>query len=507
MAMEDALFVMSYNNPFRSHPLPLLRSTAAATTRVPEPPRRSQAPAASWFAGWTAPSVPSPPPRSRARSAAAAAIVIHDDPRDRAAVAERGEGSPALAGAQRAPAASQRDGSGATPGEGSVDGMDLHEMSLDELPPYPDPERPRQTKTVTASVPRKALLEEFPTPRTRAAFAAPAAGPSSPKCDEATFPGFALFQMARAHHHLGRHSAALDKTTECLTLQRKCFGGCGSSSATAAGGAVGHEATDANGATLTALELRSSFVTGVGSSVLGMLTGSATTGRDRHRGNGHPQPSLRTNPVLSNSSTTLVSQYPSHPCVARTLLLRGHLLARCDRNEDGGDPALCFQAMQHAEMGVDAIRRRPGPTDDAALAPALLLLGDLRSRAGRHAAADEAYREALRLLRDARAGLRAGLAAGDGGDAAATAARARRLARGTRDLAAAWARQGDSCRRQGQHARASRCYREASRLLARRDGGAARRDGDARRSVARRINSRRAVERQVAGHWDDPGAI
>ena len=296
MAMEESLLVTRFN--------PFHRPASAATTSTasdPDGAPRSHAPA-SWFGAWAEPAAVATSRPVAQSVASAAAIVIHDDAPQR----------------RRAAAPSRR----ASPVERSVDDLNLDEMDLGGLPPYPDHVhgRPRQTEKATAAPPRP-LLQEFPAPGTRTA----SAPPSVPKGDDATFPGFALFEMARAQQRLGRHSEALGTTAECLTLQRERLGERGGGAVPTPGSAGEEGAADAN---LTALDLRTSFVTDLSSSVLGMLKGSATRGHDCQPAKGRPpHPSLHLNQRLFSSSSTLASQYPLHPCVARTLLLRGRLLA------------------------------------------------------------------------------------------------------------------------------------------------------------------------------------
>lgn len=249
------------------------------------------------------------------------------------------------------------------------------------------------------------------------------------------FPGFALYQTATAQQTMGHLSKALDATTECLLFQKVALVHSGNNS-----GSNSHHGTpvtsirkgsgDANDGnnvaattTMTPLDLRSSSLTGVASSLVGVVqsfsspNASATASAHgqsppRHQQNQyHQSPKHPQNhPMLSNSITNMIAQYPTHSCIAQTLFLRGRLLAQCGLID--GDSSLLQQAVQHVQMAI-AIQRKvlllsnSSPSsliiinaNKEEMASPLLFLGNIKCTLGQFDEADAAYEEAISILKE-----------------------------------------------------------------------------------------------------------
>ena len=259
-----------------------------------------------------------------------------------------------------------------------IDG-DRRDTLQESLPPYPERSPPRETATARNRQPSSSLLQEFPK---RKLIKRPANTVGSYTSSrekqieakrEATFPGFALHQQAKMYRTLGDHSKALDITTECLAFQKRALQP-----------NLGDAAIELDGSPVedddiaTPLDLRSTYLAGVGSSVRGVVKSLRSNGVADEM---HPIPT---------SSETLAAQYPAHPCMVETLLLRGHMMQSCFRC--GGDASLLSEAGRTVEMAV-ALQRKMGTLED--LAAPLVLLGNLQTELKRFEKADLAYREAL----------------------------------------------------------------------------------------------------------------
>jgi len=383
------------------------------------------------------------------------------------------------------------------------------------------------------------LLEEFRKPEAKATTSAIAkdrikSNSSQTHCstviqlrhkqifEESTFPGFALFQMAKARYSLGRYSQALDITTECLSFQKKCFAGNKGSDGTAAAavaaakgvanpkkveatnnpnsshaGLIRRGSGDGND-TMTALDLRSTFVTGVGSSVLGVVKSLKASSEAVMDGGSSKKGKHSHHPMLSKSVAIMVSQYPSHPCVAHTLLLRGNLLAKCGLREFGED------AIRQVEMAI-TIQRNLAISDEEELAAPLLFLANMKTGLGRFEEADVAYREALFILREVRSSVKKDhLKAVRRDDANVASNCVQYLKRITGEIATALYLRGKSYHRQRMHSEAFGCYNNALIML--KKIGASRGNPSVER-IARCMKKRCAFEKLVSGYWDDSGII
>ncbi|KAL7538687.1 hypothetical protein ACHAWF_006178 [Thalassiosira exigua] len=442
-------------------------------------------------------------------------------------------------------------------GDDGSEGIDkVHEM---DLPPYPDPKAPRTTARQPTGPPDKSLLEDFPKPAAAAAVntnanvrsasasnvtasvrpasasnasavAAPPPDrrrrlpPLAPRGDETTFPGFALVQIAESRRRMGKTDEALGAVAECLAFQRASFGGGGAglaSGGAAAGAGTGTGANAAGSAAdkagkkaggqadaksggaaaphavpagaMTPLDLRASFVAAAGTGVLGAVRSL----QDSHRrvvqraGDG----------TASNSVAIAASHYPSVPCVARALLLRGRLLY--DRGMACGEAAPFVEAARHAEMAA-FILRKVGVSHEELAAP-LAVLGEARTRLGHLEEADVALGEAVAVLGDARSGAeRDRRDAAGAGDAEAESDCAGRLDRIAREYAAALFLRGKSYHRRRSHVQAFDCYNQALVVVGKlKKGNGHLRKELAVKRIVRCMKHRCALEKLVSDYWDD----
>ena len=399
-----------------------------------------------------------------------------------------------------------------------------------DLPPYPEPKAiAPQTQTINASPPNNGtLLQDFPasvpklTTQTTASSIASKNTPGSNPVkssfqrmpivakEETTFPGFALFQMAKAHYCQGRYSQALDKTTECLALQKLALSGSsegGSSASAAALISKGNNASakadaiptassimnsDAS-AGMTALDLRSTFATSVHSSVRGVvrsLTDSASS----------PKEGQAPHPMLSNSIAIMVSRYPAHACVSQTLLLRGHVLAACCLD----NTSLLVQAVQHVEMSI-AIQRKLLVSDEDELARRLIFLAKLKKQLGQFDEADAVYKEAVFILSAIRPdATNDRLEMMKAEDAEVSSDCAKYLKRITGEIAHAMYLHGKSYHCQRMHAQAFDCYNKAFNMLMKSGAG---KDSLGVKNIAKCMKNRSSLEKLVSAYWDDAGVI
>mmetsp|Transcript_40660 Transcript_40660/g.85418 ORF Transcript_40660/g.85418 Transcript_40660/m.85418 type:complete len:687 (+) Transcript_40660:318-2378(+) len=416
----------------------------------------------------------------------------------------------------------------------------------EQLPSYPVPKDPptSQTHSPSRAKNNEELLVGFPKPKTQKSSTPMTSLRTTPNTgslfrhkqifEESTFPGFALYQMAKARYSLGMYSQALDTTTECLALQKTSLlngnkGGLGSAPAVGAEVAIYQAETNRampKSATtnasphgsvrkgsgdgnehMTPLDLRTTFVAGVGSSVLGVVNSMGSSSSRQQQHSPHP--------MLSNSIAHMVSQYPSHPCVAKTLLLRGRLLAICglhgygeeDDDERGGlvDFSLLVQSTQHVEMAI-AIQRQVVFSDGEELASPLLFLGNMKSRLGHFDEADAAYNEAISILNEVRTAAKLDrLAAIEREDTEGASDCAQYLKRITGELVTALYLQGKSYHCQRKHTEAFDCYNRALNLLKKTSGS--RGKVRVKRSIVRCMKKRHALEKLVSGYCDDIGVI
>ncbi|KAL3810146.1 hypothetical protein ACHAXA_005295 [Cyclostephanos tholiformis] len=388
------------------------------------------------------------------------------------------------------------------------------------LPPYSDPIVPKSEQLESASPNVMPRLEEFP-PSQRAffnrKFTSVQQSPPQRIINEevVSFPGFALYERAKAQYCQGCYSQALDTTTECLAFQKSFLTehGVGSGNSFAAVASVNppvdpiHATTstginpdiisDVNvGASITTpMLLRSAFVTHVGSSVLGaVLSLKPDSPRELRPKDIHP--------MLSNSIAMMISQYPAHHCVVKTLLLRGHVLAACGLDEYDNDLSLIVQAARNVEMAV-AIQRKL--TTDEELAAPLVFLGILKTRLGRFDEAEIAYREAIGILSDIRLNAKsAKLEAIKREDAVSVSDCAMHCTVVSHGMARAFYLRGKGYHCQQKFILAFHYYNKALHLL-RKTGPS--RDSLSVRNIARCMKKSYALEKLVSTYWDDKGTV
>ena len=189
---------------------------------------------------------------------------------------------------------------------------------------------------------------------------------------------------------------------------------------------------------------------------------------------------------------TIIAQYPLHPCIAQTLLLRGRVLADCclyGLDFDGDtDFSLLLQAIRNVEMAVAILRNIDHEYD---LATSLVLLGTLRSLLGHFDEADRAYEEALSLFKALRLAAKY-----DQESAAICEISMRRINEGAAD---AFYRRGKLYQSRRMHEEAFQCYHKSLTLS--KCNGAKRRDGCVRR-VVRCMKNRSAIESIVSSYID-----
>ena len=408
--------------------------------------------------------------------------------------------------------------------------------SLHELPPYPQPRTaaPR-TQTIDAT-PRtnKPLLEDFPPPKhnvTTEINGRTNSGSSSLlqsgnkqqiilKKEETTFPGFALYETAKAQYCQGKYSEAVDTTTECLAFQKLALSA-GSATATAAAQAAKEAASNSKESTpistsvpanpndtmMTPLDLRSTFVTGAASSMLNVVQSLKTDNSPKMMMGQRKLSQQHPHPMLSNSIATLVSQYPTHPCVAQTLLLRGHVLAELYRYDDDDDLSLLVQAVQHVEMSV-AILRKLSITDEELGLP-LVYLGNLKTQLGQFNDADMIFKEAVCILKNVQTNVKQShlYALQTEEDDEVISDCARYLKQITNEISHALYLYGKAYHTQRMHVQAFDCYNQALRLLRKNSVSSAKNRIPEAKNVIRCMKSRCALEKLVSSYWDDVGVV
>jgi tetratricopeptide (TPR) repeat protein len=390
------------------------------------------------------------------------------------------------------------------------------------LPPYVNTSVTK-TKHLLKSASQKVapLLEEFPPSQPavvdmKSTSDAQQSPPQRISDEEViSFPGFALYERAKAQYYQGFYSQALDTTTECLAFQKSFLNerdvGPGNSlaavasinsavgpiHATASTGIVPDIISGVNGgaSTTTPMLYRSSFVTHVGSSVLGaVLSLKPDSSRELRPNDIHP--------MLTNSIGRMISQYPSHHCIVKTLLLRGRVLAACGLDKRDNDLSLIVQAARNVEMAVTIQRKL---IIDEELAAPLLFLGILKTRLGRFDEAEMAYREAVDILSDIRSNAKSTkLEALKSEDPELFSDCAMRCTVVTRGMARAFYLRGKAYHCQKKFIPAFHHYNKALNLS--RNTGPSPGGFDVR-NIARCMKNSYALEKLVSSHWDDKGAV
>lgn len=385
----------------------------------------------------------------------------------------------------------------------SNDGNDT-QIEIFNLHPHPDLDAPHSHTTVPPPRTSKAHDEDFPAFGSGIVSEVSTSVASSGRAEEMTYPGFTLLQTATAQYCLRRYSQALDTTTDCLALQKTFFSheGSGGRSTTASvkGSTNSTEesipATVQNGFNaLTPFDSRSSFAAQIGSSVLGVVRSLKTDNPNKEQLAAKHQ-----HPMLSNTISAMISQYPSKPCVAKTLLLRGHILAACARgpHEYDDDRSLIVQATKNVEMAVAIQRKLPIGND---LAVSLILLGTLKTRLGLHHEAESVYKEAESILRVLRSSAkRYQLDSSKDGCSEKSIS----LIKVTHEIGHTLYLHGKSfhCRR--MYAQAFHFYNRALCLLKRSDSSL---NNAGMKNIVRCMKKHCALEKLVSAYWDDAGVI
>ncbi len=240
----------------------------------------------------------------------------------------------------------------------------------------------------------------------------------------------------------------------------------------------------------------------------------------------HPLP----HSMMANTTTMMISHYPTHSCIAQTLLLRGRVLAECglygchDEDEDGNgsssggngsgggtDFLLLLQAIRHVEMAV-AIQRRitiESNTDEDMsrwkLATPLVFLGIMRAQLANFEEADMAYEEALSILRSVKEKEREYLSSakrqGDNESVNECESCIRQI---DSEIAHVLCLLGRShhCRR--DYEKAFDCYNRGLRLHKRT--GFTKASGSVS-GIRKCMKDKGALEQLVSGYWDDRSTI
>jgi len=369
----------------------------------------------------------------------------------------------------------------------------------------------------------KTLLEEFPSKRNQQTKATDTINntaalsrkgtkkPCTGESEEA-YPGFALYQTARVQYCLGKYNEALDTTTKCLAFQKLALEGNSGALTTSPKKRSpqlmqpSHSARakdDTSNNDMTALDLRSTFVTGVGRSMLGVVQSISTSDSGasaKMQQQSQPPP----HPMLSNLSATVIAQYPLHPCIAQTLLLRGRVLADCGLYGFAGcdgntDFSLMLQAIRNVEMAVAILRKIDQEHD---LATSLALLGTLRTLLGHFNEADRAYEEAISLFRVMRLAAKCDQShAIDKETAAMCEQSIKRINDGAANV---FYRRGKLYQSRRMQEEAFGWYHK-SLVLSKCNG--ANREDDCVRRVVQCMKSRSAMEKVVSAYIDDRSAI
>ena len=403
-----------------------------------------------------------------------------------------------------------------------------------ELPSYPKPKRYRQQHQNHISVKAELLVEDFRPKENRTLImefpniAKTTNGGttmnSSPvvernkrrpfmKESEESYPGFALYQSARASYCLGKYNEALETTTQCLAVQKQAMANSRAQTITSpkirSQVIMTTQQTRSNDrdvkVSMTALDLRSNFVSEVGRSMRGVVQSIKTSSAVTNGSNSNKQhEKLPSRPLLTKlEMTPVVSRYPLSLCIARTLLLRGKILAECGLYglEGGGktDYLLLIQAIRNIEMSVAILRKID---QEYELATSLTLLGTLMTLSERFDEADRAFEESLSIFRALRLASKYDQSHAVDEDVIAVCRQA--LKKINEGIINVLYHRGKlyQCRR--MHNAAFRNYRKALTLST--CNGAKRHDGCVER-IVRCMKSRSAIERIVSAYIDDQSVV
>jgi hypothetical protein len=394
------------------------------------------------------------------------------------------------------------------------------------LPPYPDLGDPHSHTTApppradTKKVPSEDLASSPSTTVASTPRIEPSLRPSKKitvtpdpmaEIEEITFPGFALLQMATAQYCQGRYSQALDTTTECLAYQKSYFSHEGSISGggttpvsskrminstieSASTSTVGKFLGTINGSNaVTPFDSRSSLAAQIGSSVLGVVRGLKSEIPIKEQ-----QATRHQHPMLSNTVSAMILQYPTKPCVVKTLLLRGHVLVACGLHELYDDRSLIGQATKNVEMAV-AIQRKL--SIDRELATSLIFLGVLKSRMGQFYEADIAYSEATSILREVRIIAKANLSETSKGECSKESNLCKTL---DDDITRVLYLHGKSLHCQRMYVQAFHNYNRAFKLCKR--SRSSRKTANVK-NIVRCMKKSCAMEKLVSAYWDDATVI
>jgi tetratricopeptide (TPR) repeat protein len=229
--------------------------------------------------------------------------------------------------------------------------------------------------------------------------------------EEVIFPGFAMYQMAIAYYCQGQHSLALDTTTDILSYQKKKLVSLNNPN---------HNNDDGSGnytksttltietAGTTTTTTSSNFAKDLHNAVMPHVNSPRWMDKKEKKQQNH-------HPMQSNTIAVMISNYPTHHGVVKTLLLRGQILAA---TACGGtamdDSSLILQAVCSIEMAV-AIQRKiiavatplcttTTTTNDQLLVmvDALILLGIMKCQLRQYNESLIVYREAFDILNDIR---------------------------------------------------------------------------------------------------------
>jgi tetratricopeptide (TPR) repeat protein len=301
--------------------------------------------------------------------------------------------------------------------------------------------------------------------------------------------------MARVYYVLGKYTKALDTTTECLAFQKRVL------------------MIQSSQSEVSALSSRNNVTTSGLGTVRNLLKGGSVSF------SAPAIPTVQHPIVMTNSTAKMLSHYPTHTCVAQTLLLRARVLAICglygEQSEDeeetihsSGDVTLVHQAIQHVEMAVAMQRKISAATDvnleltQWELATPMILLGVLKAEMHNFEEADGAYEEALLILRSVQQlHDEEKCAAAQRGDKESTMKHSKLLKRITKEMANVLYLRGRcyQCRRLYEDA--FKCYNQSLGLL--RSVGASKCDAATRR-IMRCMKKSSALEKLLSVFWDDP---
>jgi len=233
--------------------------------------------------------------------------------------------------------------------------------------------------------------------------------------EEVIFPGFAMYQMAIAYYCQGQYSLALDTTTDILSYQKKKLVSLNNPNHNNDDGSGNYTKsttltieTAGTTTTTTTTTTSSNFAKDLHNAVMTHVNSPRWMDKMEKKQQNH-------HPMLSNTIAVMISNYPTHHGVVKTLLLRGQILAA---NACGGtamdDSSLILQAVCSIEMAV-AIQRKiiavatplcttTTTTNDQllVLVDALILLGIMKCQLRQYNESLIVYLEAFDILNDIR---------------------------------------------------------------------------------------------------------